>query len=252
MPGSFLYYCYVQDQIWEDWVQLNERGAGKGVKGGKKRKKAKKTVPGAPKKNMSAYLIFCWEQRSNNDLRGAPKEQAIELGRRWKALNEDERRGFVEKAKVDKERFEEEMIQFDADAAVEVARGLELEEQVEGGVEVEGGEEGAVELEEEGGVSSKVKLVVMFKEDRNIIRVKESTEMWKIKKKLATHYNLGSRGLVLKHLGANMGDDWTAGSCQGVTLVLEELREGSIESGEALGEIDFEVTIGRFMGLFHK
>ena len=85
------------------------------------------------------------------------------------ALNEDERRGFVEKAKVDKERFEEEMIQFDADAAVEVARGLELEEQVEGGVEVEGGEEGAVELEEEGGVSSKVKLVVMFKEDRNII-----------------------------------------------------------------------------------
>ena len=105
---------------------------------------------------MSAYLIFCSEQRSNNDLRGAPKEQAIELGRRWKALNEDERRGFVVKAKVDKERFEEEMIQFNADAAVEVARGLELEEQVEEGVEVEGGEEGAVELEEEGGVSSKV------------------------------------------------------------------------------------------------
>ena len=54
------------------------------------------------------------------------------------------------------ERFEEEMIQFHA--AVEVAGGLE---QVEGGVEVEGGEveggeEGAVELEEEGGVSSKV------------------------------------------------------------------------------------------------
>ena len=171
MPGSvsFLYYCYVQDQIWEDWVQLNERGAGKGVKGGKKRKKTKKTVPGAPKKNMSAYLIFCAQQRGNNDLKGAPKEQAIELGRRWKALDEDERRGFVEKAKVDKERFEEEMIQFHADAAVEVAGGLE---QVEGGVEVEGGEveggeEGAVELEEEGGVSSKVKLVVMFKEDRN-------------------------------------------------------------------------------------
>ena len=89
-------------------------------------------------------------------MKGAPKEQAIELGRRWKALDEDERRGFVEKAKVDKERFEEEMIQFHA--AVEVAGGLE---QVEGGVEVEGGEveggeEGAVELEEEGGVSSKV------------------------------------------------------------------------------------------------
>ena len=47
MPGSLLYYCYVQDQIWEDWVQLNERGAGKGVKGDKKRKKAKKTVVGS-------------------------------------------------------------------------------------------------------------------------------------------------------------------------------------------------------------
>ena len=58
--------------------------------------------------------------------------------------------------------------------------------------------------------------------------------------------------VISKHLGANIGDDRTAGSCQGVTLVLEELREGSIGPGETVGEIDFEVTIGRFMGLFHK
>ena len=100
---SFLHYCYVQDQIWDDWVKINERGAGKGVKGGKKKTKKKKSAPGAPKKSLSAYLIFCSEQRGKKDLRGAPKEQAVELGRRWKALNEDERRGFMEKAKLDKE-----------------------------------------------------------------------------------------------------------------------------------------------------
>ena len=47
--------------------------------------------------------------------------------------------------------------------------------------------------------------------------------------------------VISKHLGANIGDDRT-----------EELREGSIGPGETVGEIDFEVTIGRFMGLFHK
>ena len=65
-------------------------------------------------------------------------------------------------------------------------------------------------------MSSKVKLVVMFKEDRNVMRAKESTELWKIKKKLATHYNLGSRGLVLKHLGGNIGDDRTTGRCHAI------------------------------------
>ena len=131
-------------------------------------------------------------------------------------------------------------------------RSVELEEQIDGGVELEEEEEGAVELEveEEGGTSSEVELVVMFKETRFEIQVKESTTMRKVKKKFATHYKRSLEGLVLKHLGAKVGDDFTAGSYQGGTLVLEELGEESRQPGGAFA--DFEVRIGTFMGLFHK
>lgn len=71
----------------------------------------KKKHPDAPKAAMGAYMWFCQEHRekvkTDHPDMGA-KEILSELGRRWKALTDDDKVQYNEIAKEDKERYERE------------------------------------------------------------------------------------------------------------------------------------------------
>ena len=257
---SFIYYCTVQDFIWEEWVKINGKAAKKGVKGGDKRQKPKKKkTQGAPKKNLSSYMMFCSEERGKKDLNGTPKEQAQELGRRWQALNEGEKMCFTEKANLDLKRYQEQLKQYKANNET-VQGGVGLEGEGDCGDSSEKQDSGSAGLEEQGvgldeheGGEVEVEIVVTFKEDRKVIQAKESTTIGKIKEKLAMYYKKNCEGLLLKIGSTCVSDDFTAGSFRGETLVLEDLealREGSSQPGD--GETNFEARIGRFMGVFDE
>jgi len=67
--------------------------------------------PDAPKSAMGAYMWFCQEQREKikvemPDL--SAKEVLSELGKRWKALEENDKVQYNNLAKDDRERFEKE------------------------------------------------------------------------------------------------------------------------------------------------
>lgn len=77
----------------------------------RKSKKAKKSK-NAPKNPRSAYLLFTRDERDiikKENPKISPKEIMIELGKKWKATNEDIRKKYQEMANIDKERYQEEM-----------------------------------------------------------------------------------------------------------------------------------------------
>lgn len=79
------------------------------VSGGKK--KAKKD-PLAPKRGMSAFMLFSNEQR--NKIKAENPEATFgEVGRKvgeaWKALNDKQKQVYVKKAEQDKKRYEDEL-----------------------------------------------------------------------------------------------------------------------------------------------
>ena len=84
----------VQDNVWNEWVQLNGGGSGRkqrdGGKGGVKSKKKGKAAPNTPMKNLSAYMLFCEAERAKKDLKGPGKAQGVELGRRWRVVSEED------------------------------------------------------------------------------------------------------------------------------------------------------------------
>jgi len=94
----------------------------------KKAKKKKKKDPNAPKKNMTAFLIFSNAERpkvmEENKEAGVAGWGKI-LGEKWKALSEEEKEPWQEKAKEDKARYEEEMEKYKAEKAARVAAGEE-------------------------------------------------------------------------------------------------------------------------------
>jgi high mobility group protein B3 len=76
----------------------------------KKGKKSKKERTG-PKRPMSAYLYFCQESREAvktefPEMKG--KEVTSELGKRWSALSESEKKPYEQKHETDKKRYENE------------------------------------------------------------------------------------------------------------------------------------------------
>jgi len=148
-PFSFciLLISVEQDNVWQEWGNKGSDGGESGVKS-KKKKKASAT---APKKNLSAYILFCQAERAKKNLTGTVREHACELGRRWRVLPEEEKQSFIEKAAVDKARYQEEMIASSSmqEAAVE-------EEKVEEGVEE------SDRGQEEEGESTKVKFDIVF------------------------------------------------------------------------------------------
>ncbi|CAG8022179.1 unnamed protein product [Penicillium salamii] len=76
-----------------------------------KRQVRRKKDPNAPKRGLSAYMFFA------NDNRDKVREEnpgisfgqvGKQLGDKWKALSEDDRKPYDEKAAKDKKRYEEE------------------------------------------------------------------------------------------------------------------------------------------------
>ena len=98
-----------QNDILEVFNEMQEKitTLEKSLKKAKKAKKAPKDK-NAPKKNVSNWVHFCAENREkvkaeNPDMK--PKEIMKELSLMWKALDEDEKAEYEEKAKEDKERY---------------------------------------------------------------------------------------------------------------------------------------------------
>ncbi|GAA6014578.1 hypothetical protein JCM10207_001651 [Rhodosporidiobolus poonsookiae] len=86
--------------------------------------KAKKD-PNAPKRNLSAYMIF------SQDARAQVKEENPDvgfgeigklLGAKWKELDEEDRKPYEEKAKADKARYEKEKAAYDAENGIEAPK----------------------------------------------------------------------------------------------------------------------------------
>ena len=71
----------------------------------------RKKHPDAPKAAMAAYMWFCREIREKvkeEDSSLGAKEILVELGKRWKALGEEEKKVYTEMADKDKQRYERE------------------------------------------------------------------------------------------------------------------------------------------------
>ncbi|RWQ96501.1 high mobility group box domain-containing protein [Paecilomyces variotii] len=71
----------------------------------------KKKDPNAPKRGLSAYMFFANEQRESvrEQNPGISFGQVGKvLGERWKALSDEDRRPYEEKAQADKKRYEDE------------------------------------------------------------------------------------------------------------------------------------------------
>lgn len=81
------------------------------LKGSKKEKKEKDKD--APKRGKTGYLFFCQEKRdeAKNECGEDAKQSEIMkmLGEMWKELNDEEKEPYQEKAKEDKDRYNEEM-----------------------------------------------------------------------------------------------------------------------------------------------
>ena len=86
----------------------NPASAGKQEKGGKKTKAKAVKDPNAPKRPLSAYLIFCKENRGRV-LKESPGlsigQVGKALGERWRAIGPEEKAGFEAKAKAAKAEY---------------------------------------------------------------------------------------------------------------------------------------------------
>lgn len=75
----------------------------------KETRKAKKD-PNAPKRPLSGYLIFVEDQRKEGGMEGiAAKDVMTELGHRWKALTEEEKTPFNERAEKLKSQYKKQL-----------------------------------------------------------------------------------------------------------------------------------------------
>ena len=77
----------------------------------KSTKSTKKKDENAVKKPLSSYMLFCKDHRSvisTENVGIAPKDVLKKLGEAWKALSDDEKAVYTEKASDDKRRYEEE------------------------------------------------------------------------------------------------------------------------------------------------
>lgn len=77
--------------------------------------------PDRPKRPTSGYLYFCQDARpaimkkmSKNNTKLVLGDIAKALGRDWKTLSDNKRKNYEDKSKTDKERYEMEMEQYNA------------------------------------------------------------------------------------------------------------------------------------------
>lgn len=81
----------------------------------KKAKKVKK-LPGEPKRGLSSYMLFCRDERDNvkQENEGiSAKDTTIELGARWRALSDSDKKRYQKLADKDKKRYAHEKAEFD-------------------------------------------------------------------------------------------------------------------------------------------
>jgi hypothetical protein len=74
--------------------------------------KKRKKDPSAPKGAKSAYICFCEKERANisrDNPNLAATEIMTELGKRWKALSDKEKKPYEKQAETDRARFNEAM-----------------------------------------------------------------------------------------------------------------------------------------------
>jgi hypothetical protein len=82
--------------------------------GGSKASKKKKKDPNAPKKAMSAYMIFSAAKRielkeTQPELYASQSQTAAETGKQWRELSDEDKVQWNEKSAVSKARYEKEM-----------------------------------------------------------------------------------------------------------------------------------------------
>lgn len=105
------------------------RGVGRPKKGANDvtgRKQRKKKDKNAPKRALSAFMFF------SNDIRDTVKREmpeleflqiSSEIGRRWKAIDPEQRKPYEELAAADKKRYNEEKEDYVPDPSFESGRG---------------------------------------------------------------------------------------------------------------------------------
>lgn len=110
--SAFLIDMKVDSDIIEEWKGREDNFRELINKVIQKRIKKAKKSKNAPKNPRSAYLLFTRDERDiikKENPKISPKEIMIELGKKWKATNEDIRKKYQEMANIDKERYQEEM-----------------------------------------------------------------------------------------------------------------------------------------------
>jgi len=102
----------IQEELLKQWSSA-AGNAGTGTEGKSKKKKAKD--PNAPKRPMSAYLLFVKKNRAaiareNPTMKNT--EVLIEVGKRWKNLDEVSRNAYEEDSKKERAEYHLEMSKF--------------------------------------------------------------------------------------------------------------------------------------------
>ncbi|XP_019616304.1 PREDICTED: FACT complex subunit SSRP1-like [Branchiostoma belcheri] len=102
--------------------------------GGRKRKKRQKKDPNAPKKAMTAFMI--WLNATRSDLRKENPDASIgEIGKiageKWREMGPSDKEEWEQKAKEDKERYKAAMEEYEARKAEEGSSGGEESDQSE-------------------------------------------------------------------------------------------------------------------------
>ena len=255
----------VQDNVWNEWVQLNGGGSGRkqrdGGKGGVKSKKKGKAAPNTPKKNLSAYMLFCEAERAKKDLKGPGKAQGVELGRRWRVVSEEDKQRFIEKAASEKERYKEEVAVFSAMGQAAAA------EEKEGGVASRQFEKEGAEEDEECS-NAYLRVDVEFSGTTLDLGLSTTTTMIQVKRRIALRFEKDVSVLLLTCREEIVRDHFLAGSYHGATLSVKEIVRGEGEqqrqgtSGEAFVEEELrrstsseslsEARMAKFMTLFHE
>jgi hypothetical protein len=105
-----------QEKLWLEWAQEDQ---GPGVQKRRdpeqeRRDPERKRIrdPEAPKRPMSAYLVFCGGQRKELASSGQYSNQtevAKEMGRRWRELGDGEKAIYTEQASKLREKYDEQV-----------------------------------------------------------------------------------------------------------------------------------------------
>ncbi|KAI7907098.1 high mobility group box domain-containing protein [Cokeromyces recurvatus] len=78
---------------------------------GEDKKRRSKKDPSAPKRGLSAYMFFSQENRAKvkeENPTATFGQLGKLLGEKWKAMSDEEKKPYIEKAEKDKERYEKE------------------------------------------------------------------------------------------------------------------------------------------------